>query len=196
MKNVPVILASASPRRKELLEQMGLSFTVVPSENDEKSDEATPDHICENLAYLKAKDVYEKEASKYEECVVIGADTIVWYDGEVLGKPEDEDEAYDMLNLLSDRTHQVYTGVCVMYKCSEGKKTELFHKCTDVTFYPVTPYEIKDYIATKDPLDNAGAYGIQGPFAVHIRDIRGDYNNVVGLPIAKLYQVLKSLKIK
>ena len=117
----------------------------------------------------------------------------MYYDGEVLGKPENEQEAFDMLTLLSDRTHQVYTGVCIIYRSELGKQMELFHERTDVTFYPVTSYEIKDYINTGDCLDKAGAYGIQGPFAVHIKEINGDYNNVVGLPIAKLYQTLKGM---
>ncbi|MBE5923303.1 MAG: septum formation protein Maf [Lachnospiraceae bacterium] len=194
---MPIILASGSPRRKELLEQAGLTFTVIPSDAEEKIEGDTPDHICENLAYIKAKDVFDKEsATSKKEMIVIGADTIVWYDGEVLGKPEDEQEAFDMLNLLSDRVHQVYTGVCVIYKAEDGIHTELFHERTDVTFYPITPYELKEYIDTKDCMDKAGAYGIQGPFAVHIKQINGDYNNVVGLPIARLYQVLKNIDVK
>lgn len=196
-KNIPIILASASPRRKELLEQAGLSFSVVPSTADELITENEPGQLSESLAFQKANDVYQRIKGDYKgkDFVVIGADTIVYYDGEVLGKPEDEQEAFDMISMLSDRTHQVYTGVCVIYRSDAGKQVELFHKCTDVTLYPITSYEIKDYIATKDPLDKAGAYGIQGTFAIHVREISGDYNNVVGLPIAKLYQTLKGLNI-
>ena len=197
IKNIPVILASASPRRRELMEQAGFSFTVKTSSADETSAEKVPEKLCENLALLKANEVYKNIKNEYKdkEFIVIGADTVVYYDGEILGKPEDEQEAFDMLTMLSDRTHQVYTGVCVIYRSSLGKQIELFHEKTDVTFYPITSFEIKDYIKTGDPLDKAGAYGIQGPFAIHIREINGDYNNVVGLPIAKLYQTLKGMDL-
>lgn len=196
-KNIPIILASASPRRKELLTQVGLTFAVHPADCEEIISGDTPDKISEALALQKANAVYMDIKNEYTDSdfLVIGADTIVWYDGEVLGKPEDEQEAYDMLTMLSDRTHQVYTGVCVILHSNSEKQIELFHERTDVTFYPITGYELKDYISTKDPLDKAGAYGIQGSFAVHIREIHGDYNNVVGLPIAKLYQTLKNMNV-
>ncbi|MDD6070916.1 MAG: Maf family protein, partial [Clostridiales bacterium] len=147
----------------------------------------------EELAFLKANDVYQQIKSDYKgkDFIVIGADTIVYYDKEVLGKPADEQEAFDMLKMLSDRTHQVYTGIAIIVKSNGEKQTQLLHEKTDVTLYPISDYELKDYIATKDPLDKAGAYGIQGPFAVHIKEIHGDYNNVVGLPIARLYQALR-----
>ena len=195
--NIPIFLASASPRRKKLLEQAGFSFDVIPSTAEEIRTEDTPDRLAENLAFQKANDIYQKIKKDREgqDFVVIGADTIVYYNDEVLGKPTDEQEAFDMLSMLSDRTHQVYTGVCVIYKSTGGKQIEIFNEKTDVTFYPVTGFELKEYIKTGDPLDKAGAYGIQGPFAVHVREIRGDYNNVVGLPIAKLYQTLKSMNI-
>lgn len=195
--NIPIILASASPRRKELMEQAGFSFTVHTSNADEITEETSPGELAESLALLKANDVYQSIKNEYKdtEFVVIGADTIVYYDGEVLGKPVDEQEAFDMLTMLSDRTHQVYTGVCIIYRGDLGKQVELFHEKTDVTFYPTTSFEIKEYIKTGDPLDKAGAYGIQGPFAIHVREINGDYNNVVGLPIAKLYQTLKGMGV-
>ena len=196
-KNIPIILASASPRRKELMEQAGFSFTVHTSNAQEIAEETSPGELAESLALLKANDVYRNIKNEYKDkdFVVIGADTIVYYDGEVLGKPEDEQEAFDMLTMLSDRTHQVYTGVCIIYRGNSGKQVQLFHEKTDVTLYPTTGYEIKEYIKTGDSLDKAGAYGIQGPFAVHVREINGDYNNVVGLPIAKLYQELKNMGI-
>ena len=125
--------------------------------------------------------------------MVIGADTIVYYDGEVLGKPADAQEAFDMLKLLSDRTHQVYTGLAIILRKENEKQVHLLHERTDVTFYPISDEELKDYIATGDPLDKAGAYGIQGTFAVHVKEIKGDYNNVVGLPIARLYQTLRQI---
>lgn len=195
--NIPIILASASPRRKELLEQAGFSFDVMPSTAEETRTEDTPDRLAESLALQKANDIYQKikKNRNNQDFVVIGADTIVYYNDEVLGKPESEQEAFDMLSMLSDRTHQVYTGVCVIYRNAGSKQIEIFHEKTDVTFYPVTGYELREYIKTGDSLDKAGAYGIQGPFAVHVREIKGDYNNVVGLPIAKLYQTMKSMNI-
>ena len=128
-----------------------------------------------------------------KDFLVIGADTIVCYNGEILGKPKNEQEAFDMLKLLSDRTHQVYTGIAILYKREGEKQTYILNEKTDVTFQAVNDYELKEYIATKDCLDKAGAYGIQGPFAKHIKCINGDYYNVVGLPISRLYMELKKL---
>lgn len=193
-KETSIILASASPRRAELLRQAGYTFKVIPSKTEEAIMDTSPSNLVESLAFQKANDVYQscKNDYKDKDFMVIGADTIVYYDGEALGKPANEQEAFDMLKMLSDRTHQVYTGLSIILRTNGEKRSYLLNECTDVTFYPISDYEIKEYIATKDPLDKAGAYGIQGPFAVHIKEIRGDYNNVVGLPIARLYQVLKS----
>ena len=192
-QSIPIILASASPRRSELLKQAGFSFTVVPSTIEETRTKTVPGQLAEDLAFQKANDVYETVKGNYtdQDFMVIGADTIVYYDGEVLGKPADEQEAFDMLKLLSDRTHQVYTGLAIILKKDSEKQIHLLHERTDVTFYPISDEELKDYIATGDPLDKAGAYGIQGAFAVHVKEIKGDYNNVVGLPIARLYQTIK-----
>lgn len=192
-QQIPIILASASPRRSELLKQAGFSFTVVPSTIEETRTETVPGQLAEDLAFQKANDVYETVKGNYtdQDFMVIGADTIVYYDGEVLGKPADEQEAFDMLKLLSDRTHQVYTGLVIILKKDGEKQIHLLHERTDVTFYPISDEELKDYIATGDPLDKAGAYGIQGAFAVHVKEIKGDYNNVVGLPIARLYQTIR-----
>lgn len=192
-KDIPIILASASPRRAELLTQAGFTFTVVPSTVKETITETSPDKIVEDLAFQKADNVYRQIRKDYigKDFCVIGADTIVYYDHEILGKPEDEQEAFDMLKLLSDRTHQVFTGIAIILKTQGEKQTHLLYERTDVTFYPISDYELKDYIATGDCMDKAGAYGIQGPFAVHIKEIHGDYNNVVGLPIARLYQTLR-----
>lgn len=196
-KDIPIILASASPRRFELMTQAGFTFSVVPSSVEETIISETPDKIVEDLALQKANDVYHaiKKDHLEQDFIVIGADTIVCYNGEILGKPEDAQEAFDMLKLLSDRTHQVYTGVAILYRCEGAKQTYFFNEKTDVTFCAVNDYEIKDYIATKDPMDKAGSYGIQGPFAKHISKIQGDYFNVVGLPISRLYQELKKLNI-
>lgn len=183
------ILASASPRRRELLTQAGIEYTVIPSKVEEKISKTIPSDVVMELALLKAEDVFDRHGD--EDCTVIGADTVVVYRNEILGKPGDEEEACDMLSMLSDRTHQVYTGVALVSMENGQKKVRTFYERTDVTFYPVSRGEIAAYAATGDPLDKAGAYGIQGPFAVHIRGIEGDYNNVVGLPIARLYQELK-----
>ena len=191
-KNIPIILASASPRRAELLKQAGFTFHIVPSVVKESITENTPDKIVEELAYQKADEVYRRLKKEYgNDYMVLGADTIVYYDGEVLGKPKDEQEAFDMLKMLSDRTHQVFTGIAIILRTNGEKQTYLLNERTDVTFYPINDYELRDYIATGDCLDKAGAYGIQGPFAVHVKEIKGDYNNVVGLPIARLYQAVK-----
>lgn len=192
-KKIPIILASASPRRAELLTQAGFTFTIIPSTVKETITETSPDKIVEDLAFQKADNVYRQIKNDYigKDFCVIGADTIVYYDHEILGKPGDEQKAFDMLKLLSNRTHQVFTGIAILFKTNGEKHTHLLYERTDVTFYPISDYELKEYIATGDCMDKAGAYGIQGSFAVHIKEIHGDYNNVVGLPIAKLYQTLR-----
>ncbi len=147
--------------------------------------------MVEQLSAQKAEAVVKRlqaESSK-EPFVVIGADTIVACEGQILGKPHDREEAVSMLKKLQGRSHQVYTGVTLM--CQGKAKT--FYETTEVEFYPMTDQEISEYVATLDPLDKAGAYGIQGFCARYIRGIVGDYNNVVGLPVGRLYQELKSL---
>ena len=198
-----LILASASPRRKELLEQIGLEFEVRTSGAEEFTTASQPGQIGQELSEIKAQAVWDTltDAEK-EDAVVIGADTIVCVRQSadsnqlergqeekffVLGKPKDEADAARMLHLLSGRVHQVFTGVTILSK--EGKKT--FYECTDVHVAKLSDQEIADYIATKDPMDKAGAYGIQGIFARHITGIEGDYNNVVGLPVASVYHELK-----
>lgn len=193
-ENAMIILASGSPRRKELLTQGGIPFIVMKSDCDEDSDIEEPAAFVEELSLRKAENVYEKTGDSYgENYIILAADTIVSYEGEILGKPEDEREALDMLGLLSDRTHQVYTGVTLLQIYNGKKKAVTFSERTDVTFYPMTRIEMLNYIATKDPLDKAGSYGIQGPCAIHIKEIKGDYNNVVGLPLSRVYQELKKL---
>ena len=199
-----LILASASPRRKELLEQIGLEFEVRTSGAEEVTAASQPGQIGQELSEIKARAVWDTltDAEK-EDAVVIGADTIVCVrqpadsdqseQGQeetfsILGKPKDQADAARMLHLLSGRVHQVFTGVTLLSK--EGKKT--FYECTDVHVAKLSDQEIADYIATKDPMDKAGAYGIQGIFARHITGIEGDYNNVVGLPVCTLYHALTS----
>ena len=182
------ILASASPRRRELLARTGIEFTVIPSDVEEKITKSDPSDIVMELSRQKAMDVWKKHADGLD--VVIGADTIVAYNGEILGKPSEEAEALDMLSMLADRTHQVYTGVTII----QGSTLNTFFERTDVTFYPICREDLLRYIATKDPLDKAGAYGIQGDFMIHVKCIRGDYSNVVGLPVGRVYQELLSLR--
>ena len=195
-----IILASASPRRSELLQQAGYEFDIIPSSIEEVVTETTPDAIVMELSKQKALDVFAHNASA--DTLVIGSDTIVSYEGEVLGKPQSEAEALDMLSLLSDRTHQVFTGVTLVsadVELIDGIQvlkphiTTFFEK-TDVTFYPIDRSDLLLYIASGDPMDKAGAYGIQGSFAIHIKSIQGDYNNVVGLPIGRLYQEMKAYR--
>ena len=188
------ILASASPRRKELMEQAGFRFEVIPSMVEEKITKTTPSDVVMELAFQKAQDVFkrhQKSSVGRQDYVVIGADTIVVYRNEILGKPANKSEAFDMLSMLSDRTHQVYTGVSLIYFQNGQIHTNTFYESTDVTFCPISREDLHSYIESGDPLDKAGAYGIQGSFAIHVKCIKGDYNNVVGLPICRLYQELK-----
>ena len=178
----PWILASASPRRKELLELAGLEFKIQPSTIEEVITKERPEEVVLELAGQKARDVWEQTQGR-----VIGADTIVTYEGRILGKPVDEEDAVRMLTLLSGKVHQVYTGVSVIYK---GKETAFFEK-TEVEFYPLREEKILKYVQTKEPMDKAGAYGIQGKGALFVKGICGDYYNVVGFPIARFFQEIK-----
>lgn len=193
-----IVLASGSPRRRELISKIYSEYEVITSDVDETTSSNNPEEIVKELSGAKARAVFDKllENNLCEDnIVVIGADTIVFYDGEVLGKPEDEEEAKSMLSMLSDRTHQVYTGVTV-YALKAKKEINIsFAERTDVTFYYIDKYDIADYVGTGSPLDKAGAYGIQDDFAKHVKKIDGDYNNVVGLPVARLYQELKTNRL-
>ena len=242
MKNI--ILASASPRRKELLRQLGLDFEIRPSEGEEIITKTKPEDIVKELAFQKAIEISKQIQAEYrggkekytgKPVKVIGADTIVVCDDQIFGKPVDEEDAKRMLLRLQGNTHQVYTGVCVITLFENNvddveartaellekteisdirdtgflekteiadvqstgfvKKTEAadvqvaeFVEKTDVTMYPVSEQEILDYIVTKECMDKAGAYAIQGISARFIKEIYGDYNNVVGLPVARLWQ--------
>jgi septum formation protein len=184
------VLASSSPRRRELLARTGIEFEVIPSDMEEIITKEAPFDIVMELAYQKALNVYQK--LNISDCVVIGSDTIVVYKDEILGKPADKDEAYDMLSMLADRTHQVYTGVSLLVnKGGTLADKRTFYEKTDVTLYPISREDLRTYVESGDPLDKAGAYGIQGNFSIHVKSINGDYNNVVGLPIGRLYQELK-----
>lgn len=231
--NKKIILASASPRRRELLSQIGLDFEVVVSETEEKITSTEPAKVVEELSAQKAEAVWEKlcsmtalqgsvtNAERLEEGsgvsrtdegsevfdpeqtsgettitdnVVLGADTVVACDGKILGKPADTEAAVAMLTMLQGREHEVYTGVTILSEENGERKTLTFHEKTIVHFYPMTDAQIREYVATGDPMDKAGAYGIQGLCARYISGIAGDYNNVVGLPVGRVYQELHGLQ--
>ena len=181
-----IILASASPRRKELLHQVGLEPVIVPSHVEEVITSTVPEQVVMELSSQKAGDV----AAGYQgqEAVVIGADTVVAVDGQILGKPADREDAVRMVTMLAGRSHQVYTGVTLVF-CRTGKAVT-FAEETDVHVYPMTRNQIEQYVDTGEPMDKAGAYGIQGYFAAYIQGIRGDYTNVVGLPVGRVCQAL------
>lgn len=181
-----VILASASPRRKELLHQVGIDPVIRPSHVEEVITSQEPDQVVKELSSQKALDV----AAGYQgqDVVVIGADTVVAADGQILGKPADREDAVRMITMLAGRSHQVYTGVTVVF--GKTGKTVTFAEKTDVHVYPMTRSQIENYVDTGEPMDKAGAYGIQGYFAAYIQGIRGDYTNVVGLPVGRVCQTL------
>ena len=244
-QNVRLVLASASPRRRELLSQIGLEFTVMPSTKEENAKATEAGALVQELSRQKAVDIWEQlsggqgqnpdanqeqlsdanqeqisdanqgqnpdanqeqlsdanqkqisgemrepnlNGKRQPELLVIGADTVVCCEGKILGKPHSREAAAEMLTALQGRSHEVYTGV-TLYSQSEAVT---FFECTQVEFYPMTEAEISDYIDSKEPMDKAGAYGIQGLGARFVKGIRGDYNNVVGLPVGRLYQELKS----
>lgn len=182
-----IILASASPRRRELLEQIGLTFEVIPSKCEEVITKTQPGEIVEELSRQKAADV----AKNVESGIIIGSDTIVWQDGCVMGKPCDRAAARAMLRQIQGNTHSVFTGVTLIIKENGQEICHTFHKETKVHVYPMTEEETERYIDTGEPMDKAGAYGIQGAFAAYVEGITGDYNSVVGLPVSALWQVLK-----
>lgn len=183
-----LILASGSPRRRELLELVDMPFEVVVSDVEETIGAySSPHDIVMSLALQKASAV----ATNYEDCVVLGADTIVTYESRILGKPENESEAKEMLQLLSGKTHEVYTGVALISK----EKTVTFYERAEVTFWELTEEEIHAYVQTKEPLDKAGSYGIQGKGAIFVQHIQGDYYAIVGLPIARVVRELKQFNM-
>lgn len=193
-----MILASASPRRAELLERAGIYLHIRPADIDETRLEGeSPVELVERLARDKAHVAFGTHDDYVRDPSLLGADTIVWTDdGEVLGKPRDPADACRMLRDLSGRTHHVSTGVCIMLDPwpKEGEPIETsFVETTDVTFYDLTDEEIAAYVATTEPLDKAGAYGIQGTGRLLVRRIEGDYYNVVGLPVARVIRELAAI---
>lgn len=177
-----IILASGSPRRKELLEQIKMVFRVEKAEGEERITSGVPSEVVKELSAQKAQEV----ADRCDGTVIIGADTVVAAEGQILGKPKDREDALRMLRLIQGKEHQVITGVTVILK--EKKKTIRFAEVTKVCVYPMTEGQIESYADSEEPMDKAGAYGIQGRFAAYVSGIEGDYNNVVGLPVGRLYQ--------
>lgn len=183
-----IVLASASPRRKELLQQLGMEYEIVVSDVEEIITETEPSRVVEELSMQKAEAVFRQMKG---DVLVIGADTVVSLDEVILGKPKDEEQAKSMLRKLQAREHHVYTGVTLYIRKGDNEIRKTFSECTGVTFYPMTESEISWYVETGEPMDKAGAYGIQGLGGRFVERICGDYNNVVGLPIARLYQEVK-----
>lgn len=189
IKQIMIILASGSPRRREILSDLGAEIKIITADVDESSSESNPERLAEALAKKKGLAVYEKllaDGSDDAKLPIISADTVVFCDGEIMGKPTDESDAERMLKKLSGKAHSVTTGICVI---SQGIPYSSY-VTTKVFVDPLTDEQISDYISSRDPFDKAGAYGIQGIFSKHISKIDGCYFNVVGLPtnaLSKLF---------
>ena len=184
-----VILASGSPRRKELLELIGVDFKIITSNKEEVITSINPEEVVKELSCMKAEDVAEGVNGP---AIILGADTVVSHGGRILGKPKDAEDAVNMIRSFAGEDHFVYTGVCIIKKEADGSVKKIsFAEGTRVTVYPMTEEEIKRYVASGEPMDKAGAYAIQGLFAPYIKGIEGDYYNIVGFPIAGIYQKLK-----
>lgn len=189
-----VILASGSPRRLELLRQVGIEPEVEPSHVEEVITSTIPDQVVMELSRQKAEDIAALHAA--EDAVVVGADTVVAFDGKILGKPKDKEDAVRMIRMLQGHIHQVYTGVTLVFcgKLSRESGSVVdkitFAEKTDVHVCPMTEEQIRAYVETGEPMDKAGAYGIQGYFAAWVQGISGDYNNVVGLPVGRVYRTM------
>ncbi len=220
-----LVLASGSQRRRELLTMCGYDYEIIVSNADETIDENDPESFVRALSFRKAKDVFDRLfAAGRRDFAVIGSDTVVAFqkDGEtkpvIIGKPKDAKDAVRILSMLSGKTHRVFTGVSVIAdipdenaaaqcsirekaeiqtECSIQEKAEIQTECsiTEVTFETLSPDEITDYVNSGDPLDKAGSYGIQGPFGMFVREIRGNYFTVIGMPIPVLYKMLKKIGI-
>lgn len=220
-----LVLASGSQRRRELLTMCGYDYEIIVSNADETIDENDPESFVRALSFRKAKDVFDRLfAAGRRDFAVIGSDTVVAFQKEgetkpvIIGKPKDAKDAVRILSMLSGKTHRVFTGVSVIAdipdenaaaqcsiqgkaeiqtECSIQKKVEIQTECsiTEVTFETLSPDEIADYVNSGDPLDKAGSYGIQGPFGMFVREIRGNYFTVIGMPIPVLYKMLKKIGI-
>lgn len=197
-----MILASQSPRRRQLLEELGYELCVLPADIDESPlPDESPVELVGRLAAQKAEASRALAAAKKitdADGLLVAADTIVWHDGVALGKPADADDARRMLSDLSGKTHHVSTGCCVTALDREGHavETRSFVETCDVEFWPLNQAQVDAYVATREPMDKAGAYGIQGLGRMLVKGIRGDYYTVVGLPVSRLYREIESLVAK
>ncbi|MBE5934900.1 MAG: septum formation protein Maf [Lachnospiraceae bacterium] len=196
-----VILASNSPRRREILEQVGISFDVIPSDLEEVITQTEPNKIVLELSMQKAEDVYNKalkdilsSSDEENEHIIIAADTVVEVDGKIMGKPKDRQDAYNMINAIQGRTHNVLTGVTLII-CNGFSNTRKisFYESTEVEIYDLTDEEINKYLDSDESYDKAGAYAVQGLFAAYVRKLNGDYYNVVGLPISRILRELRGM---
>ena len=185
-----IILASGSPRRKEILEQVGVKFEVITSDCNENIGVYLPDELVKSLSRLKAETVAENIEG---EAVIIGADTVVSKDGLIFGKPGTIEHAKEMIESISGDTHSVFTGVCIIIKSHDIKRNRIinFVEETKVCVAQMSEEEINNYVSTQEPYDKAGGYAVQGLFAPYILGISGDYYNIVGLPVARIYHELK-----
>lgn len=183
-----IVLASGSPRRKEILAGIGASYDVIVSDCDESTTVTEPAELVKELSGRKAEAVAEDLTGPV---IVIGADTVVAYGGSILGKPKDRADANRMISMLAENVHQVYTGVSLIIKEETGESRAIsFAECSEVEVDTMTDRQIEEYLDTKEGEDKAGSYAVQGIFAVHIRGIKGDYFNIVGLPVAAIYKRL------
>lgn len=183
-----VILASASPRRRMLLEQAGLEFEIKVSDATEDISGKSPEDTVKELSMRKANSI---SSLTQGDCIILAADTVVACDNVILGKPENEEDAMRMLRMLQGRTHQVFTGVTILEGSEGNRKNETFAVCTDVTMYEASDEEIERYIKSGEPADKAGAYAIQGKGFYFVKEIHGDYNNVVGLPTLAIRKIVR-----
>lgn len=183
-----IILASQSPRRQELLRILGIPFEVIVSDTDENITHTDPARVTEELSKQKALAV----AQQVPEGIILGADTVVSLEGRILGKPVDQKAAYEMIHSLQGKSHMVYTGVTICIKREDSRRIFTFSEGTKVKVAQMSEEEIRGYIETREPYDKAGAYGIQGIFSKFIEGIEGDYFNVVGLPVHRLYRELQT----
>lgn len=195
-----IILASKSPRRKEILSACGFDFEICTAETDESIDEKKPSAMVEQLSARKAMAVWDKLVAEkgiefVKNILVLGSDTVVSFQDAILGKPADRTDAVRMVTELQGQTHQVYTGVTLVWMEDNQVQKETFFDQTDVTFYPMSTQEVETYVATGECDDKAGAYAVQGYGMKYIEKLNGDYHNVVGLPAAKLYQNMKKHKL-
>lgn len=191
MKDYKLILASGSPRRKDILNMLQASYEAIPCTLEEIIDTDDPALLVENLAHQKAADVSSKQTGR---TVTIGSDTVVAYKNTILGKPKSRQQAFDMIHSFMGDTHHVFSGVSIILANDGVVEKEIrFHESTEVDIYEMTDDEINAYIDTGEPMDKAGAYAIQGLFSPYVKGIKGDYYNIVGFPIAKIYHALREL---